>query len=331
VNQYIDDFLNIIRNCPMDNTYKMAWAKAIVEISNDIIQQDSPDFIKISLEDIARKVFKYYWNQIFFFGMEDNFLFHGQNPNKKPEIVSAVKNEIDQYCIFNGRKPVFYEKLDEEIVKQVQIKKVTSTLKKDVSWRFLKLDGEVVPIYEYQRGDAELYIQKKHVQLIVEYTPILLESINYNWSMVLERFNPGLPNVCKKVRLQSDQLIKRSDLNKFRATLALENPEKICSICDKKITDDKELSVDHVIPWSYLYSNDLWNFLFAHKNCNSGKSNSIPNEEMISKLEHKNLRLLKLLENQSNEKGKKNKEFSQLEYAIEHGYVKRFWNMCRGF
>ena len=55
------DFHNIIRNCSVENTYKMAWARAIIEI----IFED-PSECEIHLEQIAKKVIKYYWNQTIF-------------------------------------------------------------------------------------------------------------------------------------------------------------------------------------------------------------------------------------------------------------------------
>ena len=31
LNKYIEDLTDLISNCPMDNTYKMSWSRAIVE------------------------------------------------------------------------------------------------------------------------------------------------------------------------------------------------------------------------------------------------------------------------------------------------------------
>ena len=55
IDNYIKDFLNLIRNCSVDNTYKMAWGKALVELASE-----NPKLNSIALEDIAKKIFKYY-------------------------------------------------------------------------------------------------------------------------------------------------------------------------------------------------------------------------------------------------------------------------------
>ena len=56
-----------------------------------------------------------------------------------------------------------------------------------------------------------------------------------------------------------------------------------CFITGDKIADDE--SIDHVIPWSYLYSDDLWSLVLVKKGANSSKSNNIPEEDLIKKLE----------------------------------------------
>lgn len=104
----------------------------------------------------------------------------------------------------------------------------------------------------------------------------------------------------------------------------LENTERKCFICGRKI-ESRELSIDHVIPWSYLYSDDLWNLVYVHKNCNSSKSNAIPQKEEIERLKDRNIRLANILK----EKEKKGKTVDELNYAIEKDYVNRFWIGCK--
>lgn len=118
--------------------------------------------------------------------------------------------------------------------------------------------------------------------------------------------------------------MKRSSLSKFKEYLDIENSQRICFICGKHI-DNSELSIDHVIPWSYLYSDDLWNLVYVHKSCNSSKSNIIPLEEDIQKLKDRNKRLLQELE----EKHVNNKIVNELDLSIQKDYVNKFWIGCK--
>ena len=116
-----------------------------------------------------------------------------------------------------------------------------------------------------------------------------------------------------------EYLLKRS---KFKKYLYLENPERRCFITQELISDDE--SVDHVIPWSYLYSDDIWNLVLVKKGANSSKSNKIPEEELINKLEQRNEKLLELTEYESD------KQIEELRLAIQNDYVRKFWTGCRG-
>ena len=136
-NKFYKRFTKIIRECNYDNTYKMAWAKALVEICSNI-SLDS-EFISISLREIADKFLKYYWNQTIFFD-----LMQGTNPLKPPVILSLVKDLINKYFSAIGKKqPEVYEKVEDRfeyigLQKDYQktLNQITRTLKQDVSWRF---------------------------------------------------------------------------------------------------------------------------------------------------------------------------------------------------
>ena len=116
------------------------------------------------------------------------------------------------------------------------------------------------------------------------------------------------------------------DLKIFDQFLELENDNHICFICGKKI-EDADLSRDHVIPWSYIYSDDLWNLVYVHKGCNSGKSNITPSQERIDKLKERNL----LLQAKMHDKFKSNSKILQeFDYAIKNDFVDKFYLGCKG-
>lgn len=120
------------------------------------------------------------------------------------------------------------------------------------------------------------------------------------------------------------QKIRRTSLIKFKYYLDLENSKKICFLCHQSIAPD-ELSIHHVIPWSYLYSDDLWNLVYAHKSCNSSKTNGIPLQQDIENLKLRNKKLSLLLK----QNNKKDKLVEELNLAIQKDYVNKFWISCK--
>ena len=82
----LDELISAIKNCSVENTYKMSWLRSIVEFT---IENDSN---VIDLAFIAKTMFKHYWDQTIFFNLQQ-----GQNPYKEPIIVQIVKEEIAHF------------------------------------------------------------------------------------------------------------------------------------------------------------------------------------------------------------------------------------------
>lgn len=83
---------------------------------------------------------------------------------------------------------------------------------------------------------------------------------------------------------------------------------------------DNDISVDHVIPWSFMYSDDIWNLVLTSKSNNSSKSNSIPSQEVIDRLKQRNARLVGLLAAKFD---------NEIRESIDKDLVDKFYFECR--
>lgn len=99
--------------------------------------------------------------------------------------------------------------------------------------------------------------------------------------------------------------------------ILLENMNKPIDfyIGDELKPDD--ISVDHVIPWSFMYSDDIWNLVLTSKSHNSYKSNHIPSKEVIEQLTQRNKALIETIDN--------SKYKEELNIAIMNNYVDKFY------
>ena len=104
--------------------------------------------------------------------------------------------------------------------------------------------------------------------------------INFKWSQLLEKFNHS-PRIASKVKGISDNTIKRNSLTKYKNILLAGNNYQPIDFYTEKVLDDNDISVDHVIPWSFMYSDNIWNLVLTSKSNNSSKSNSIPSQDII--------------------------------------------------
>lgn len=222
-------------------------------------------------------------------------------------------------------KPCFYELLSINDVESLSInyKRVVSALKRDVRHRFLSLNNQESALYDYVSSDDSLVFDTKTCGNIAAYQSVLNESILFRWTQVIEDFNRSTPRIASKLKIKRDCPPTRGSLSKFKKSLLLENPNRACSRCNKAIEEDSELSIDHVIPWSFLYSDDIWNIALAHKSCNSSKGNIIPSQLEIEEQLGRNDNLLTLLVS-AKESGKIRKE---LEFACSEDLLSKMWRI----
>lgn len=200
-NLFYSEFKKIIRECGYTNTYKMAWAKALVEISLEKKFNDRE--VVILLEDMAQKFLTYYWNQTIFFD-----LIQGSNLAKPPLIVQYIKILIEEYYhLVNNRNPIRFEKIEEFIKSQLFssyqscILKIVTVLKRDVSWRFTFLEGKQHNnIYYYKKGNNQLTILGKNLTILRENHQDLFDLINYKWGLIIESFDSS-PRINKKIKI----------------------------------------------------------------------------------------------------------------------------------
>ena len=305
MDQYIEELCEVIQNGKMENTYKMVWIRSIVETC--VL---NPSSTEIHFDQLSPKIFGYYWNQTIYFDLKQS-----PNPKKKPEIYQIVVEEINRYQTQYGYQPVWFSRVEGKVT--IPIQRISSILTKDVSFKFPKVGGETYDLYDLDKKNRTIKIYRP--DLIKQYSKVLFDLINYRWTQKLEEFNHS-PRLSKKVLGTDRERIRRSSLKKFNKYLDLENPNRICFYTGKKL-EDKNPEKDHVIPWSYLYSDDLWNLVYVDKSYNSSKDNKIPSEETIKKLEERNYRLLDKVK----QKKMSDKNTDELQLSIDNGLVKKFW------
>lgn len=75
----------------------------------------------------------------------------------------------------------------------------------------------------------------------------------------MEEFNNSLSS-SQKVRSIEEGKIRRKPLKQFEKYLKLENSDQVSLISNKKM---EKKSIDHTIPWLFLYSDDPWNLVYV--------------------------------------------------------------------
>lgn len=311
---YIKQWFDILNGMSNDNTYKLAWGRAIIEcisIDESIMIED---FHRIDFKNIAHHMIKYYWNQTFFFNLKQS-----SNSEKKPVVVQHTEKLIEYYKLNVSNNPIWFDKgiikIPTNLVENT-INSVSSVLTENVSWRFPYINHQFLNLYVLNLDERYIDFNKDNYQSLKSYAEILTQLFNYKWAQLLERYNTQ-PRIVSKVKGSSDNVLKRNNLSKYKDILLGLYHDEIKDFYTDEVISLEEVSVDHFIPWSFMYSDDLWNLVITSKSNNSSKSNRPPEEAYIKKLEERNMKLLEIIQD--------SKQKEELLESLEHHYITKFY------
>ena len=145
----------------------------------------------------------------------------------------------------------------------------------------------------------------EHIEFFQTYDKILENAVNYELTLHLEKINKFVPQVAKKVLIE----IPRGDLSdkeKKEYKKLYKNQVFTCFYCNKEFQVGKNQPArDHVVPFDYVLSDELYNSVPACKTCNAKKSNLLPDEEILKEVIKRN-------ETLKNTEGYTQKEFEKL-------------------
>ena len=311
---YIKQWFDILNGMSNDNTYKLAWGRAIVECVSCNEGFEIESNYRISFDSIAKNMLKYYWNQTFFFNLKQSASY--EHP---PIVVQLTSELIEIYKTQVSNIPVWFDKaitdIDAAIIGKT-VQKISNVLKLDVSWRFMILDKESLAVYQLNKKQKYIEMTLEQSSALKAYSEVLIQLFNYKWAQLLEKYNTQ-PRIVSKVKGSSDNKLKRNNLSKYKDILMLLYKDEIRDFYTDEVISIEDISVDHFIPWSYMYSDDLWNLVITSKSNNSSKSNKPPKDSYIQKLEERNQKLLELIQDL--------KQKEELLASLEHHYITKFY------
>jgi len=318
---YIREWFEIIENMKNSNTYKLAWGRSILDIaiSGGYSIDNNQAVFQVSL--IAEKMIKYYWDQTYYFNLK-------QGPiNKQPVLLTHVQELIQYYKEKTGNiNPIWYNKAEQTLKEDTKyfnkvISKAVKIINQDVAWRFPNAND--FEIYKLEPADKPikklLITSQDDAKILSDYGVLLMQLINYKWVQLLELYNRS-PRIASKISGFDRGQIDRKNLAKYKAILLRQFKNRnVIDFYTGKVLQENEISVDHVIPWSFMYSDDIWNLVITSKSNNSSKLNKIPSSNYIEKLKEQALALKNILQEE------KNSYYNELEEAINNNYIDKFY------
>ncbi len=270
-------FISILRRGRKDNTYKFALARALLEYCRSNRDVGTRD---IKYDYLADKFLEYYWRQECLFKIKQDF-----HTSKSPRVIQAIRE------VWKDASPGSFS-----LAKAADKKRAKEMILHDVFGHARSKTSLVVPkfqklsvgsrakesriFYDYDDDEKRIVLTREAFNFFSENYEILKSVVLVEWTRFLERTN-DMPKLMTKIYSNTAQRVPN-----IRYRKALEAHFDHCFYCCSTLKDSAH--VDHFIPWSYIYSDDMWNFVLACSSCNCKKSASVPEEKFLGYLIERN-------------------------------------------
>ena len=260
--------------CRKTNTYKFGLIKSICDQIYDVF--DDGNGLFLSYEKIFSKFAENYWNLVNKYKLKQ-MSYNGKSEYSKIELIimDAVANyEIPENVGFQS----FSEQDRNKITKRV----MAECKKCVVGALYNDFEGKM---YAFSLRGNGIFLSDDSYRFISKYK-MEIEKLNYYaWARFLEKVNDddALIRVLEKLDMATPQ---RKDLSMYRDILFNEFQEDRCFYCGKKL--DKNIHVDHFIPWTFVKNDNLWNFVLACPKCNIRKSGNLVSRDYVVKIGTRN-------------------------------------------
>ena len=119
---------------------------------------------------------------------------------------------------------------------------------------------------------TQIQIQKEWADYIKQNYEIIEGWIELNLIQYLQRRNPSVPGIVDKLFPPKERNLEK--VKKYWKMIVAIKP--ICEIYGENPLNEKNISIDHFVPWSYVAHDELWNLTPTTRSINSSKSNSLP-------------------------------------------------------
>jgi len=256
------------------NTYKFGLIKSILD--NLFNGNNTEKGFFISYADIFGKFAENYWNLIVKYDLRQ---MRKDSRSELSKVETILKKAVSENQILVHFE---YDSIDEKQKAKI-VKSVTAECKKCVIGALYEDFGGA--LYGFSLIEDGLYLSYKAYDFLLKYK-MEIEKLNYySWARFMERINSDdvLVKVIDKLELSTP---RRADLSIYREILRQEFEVCNCFYCGKKLT--RGVHVDHLIPWSFVKDDKIWNFVLSCSSCNSKKKDRVPTKELIYIAEERN-------------------------------------------
>jgi 5-methylcytosine-specific restriction endonuclease McrA len=285
-------------------SYKFALLRAIIENLYKV-----NDKLEVNFIQLAESFAKLYWNLV---------IRNGYSQGHQSQIEKELSNFKSQYAI---PESVAFDSIPQDlqiILIQTIERKI---IHKDVVGA-LYADTEGV-LYGFSKKEHKISMTSSGYGFLLKYQTNVFKLVNYELAKFLQKKNPI---ITQGILLEEiENITQRESLQQFQQLL-IDYSGSNCFYTGNVLKAGKRsIAVDHFVPWSFVHSDELWNFVLTTSSLNSSKGSKLPAERYLEKLDERNRHFIQIGDvflKQYMEKYDFNKFVKLYNYAELNGFEK---------
>lgn len=259
--------------------YKFFWFQAIItkvlEGKDRITYQELIDEM---IADVWYMVTEYHLN----LGPKDTLerLVHhisgisNMKPSEKKTVILEYLRDCDDKEVLKMKRTLTYH-----VPYRLQAPFMTSmrgtewnVAEKDLIARINREEHLIYYFTALNGMQTAICIQPEWISYIHKNQEILKGWLQYNMIMYLQKRNPSVPGIADKLQPPVERKLEK--VQKYWRLILEINP--IREIYGNELITEKDISIDHFVPWSYVAHDEFWNLHPTKRDINSSKSNNLP-------------------------------------------------------
>ena len=248
-------------------SYKYALLRAILENLYKTTGE-----LELSFSQLAESFAKLYWNLV---------IRNGYSQGHQAQVEKDLKELQFKYDIPSGVSfDALQENHQQELIKRIE----NNVVKKYVVGALFSDTGGL--IYGFSKKERKLSFTPGSYEFLLKYQTTIFKLANYEMAKFLQKKNPELTQGILLEEIEN--ITQRESLKQFQH-LILVHSGTSCFYTDKPLQQSaRSIAVDHFVPWSFVHSDELWNFVLTSSHLNSRKGSTLPAERYLSKLHERN-------------------------------------------
>ena len=254
-------------------SYKFALLRAIIE---NLYKAN--DRLEVYFNQLVESFAKLYWNLV---------IRNGYSQGHQSQIEKELINFKTNYVIPDG---VEFDSIPIDLQLNLIQTIERKILHKDVVGA-LYADTEGI-LYGFSKKERKISVTSSGYEFLLKYQTTVFKLVNYELAKFLQKKNSL---VTQGILIEAiENITQRESLQQFQLLL-VEHSGSNCFYTGKPLATGKRIiAVDHFVPWSFVHSDELWNFVLTSTSLNSSKGSKLPAERYLQQLDERNRLLMQI-------------------------------------